>query len=77
MEIIRYSVTKADKVHSVTLYLKAILNSDSIMWTEKAEDAIKFRTLETAISLTNAVKEAEPHADIQAIEIRTTIKKVA
>jgi hypothetical protein len=48
-----------------------------IMWTEYSEDGMKFRSLETATSLALAVKEAEPTADIEAIKITTTIKKVA
>jgi hypothetical protein len=77
METIRYAVTKYDKVNSVTLYLKAILGMKQILWTDITEDGMKFRSLETATSLALAVKEAEPAADIEAIEITTTIKKVA
>jgi hypothetical protein len=77
METIRYAVTKYDKVNSVTLYLKSILGMKQILWTDVAEDGMKFRSLETAMSLALAVKEAEPTSDIEAIEITTTIKKVA
>jgi hypothetical protein len=77
MEITRYAVVKTSKEKNVTLYLKAILGMKQIMWTEAAEDGMKFRSLETATSLTLAVKEAETDADIQAVKITTSVEKVA